>query len=71
MKQLCPKCECGEFQLQELNIANTSYHFMSIQCKHCGYPIGVTTLDNVPELLREYGKNILDRLDEIERKLNH
>ena len=43
---------------------------MAIQCKVCGYPIGVTTLENVPATLIKYGTKILDKLDLIERKLN-
>lgn len=43
---------------------------MSIQCKGCGYPIGVTTVENVPVTLVEYGKKILDKLDSIESKFN-
>lgn len=71
MKQLCPKCECSEFHLRELDVEYSPDAFVSIQCKNCGHPIGVTTTENVPGLLRKYGKTILDRLDEIERKLNH
>lgn len=70
MTQLCPKCGCSKFQLQDIDVENTSYAFMSIQCKGCGYPIGVTTLENVPATLIKYGKDILDKLDAIERKLN-
>ena len=70
MTQLCPKCGCSKFQLQNIDIENTSYEFMSIQCKSCGYPIGVTTNENVPATLIMYGKEILDKLDLIESKLN-
>ena len=70
MTQLCPKCSCSKFQLQNIDIENTPYRFMSIQCKSCGYPIGVTTNENVSATLIKYGKKILDKLDLIESKLN-
>lgn len=70
MTQLCPKCGCSKFQLQDIDVENTNYGFMSIQCKGCGYPIGVTTVENVPATLVKYGKKILDKLDSIESKLN-
>ena len=70
MTQLCPKCGCSKFQLQDIDVENTPYGFMSIQCKGCGYPIGVTTVENVPATLVEYGKKILDKLDSIESKFN-
>lgn len=70
MAQLCPKCGCSKFQLQDIDVENTPYGFMAIQCKVCGYPIGVTTLENVPATLIKYGTKILDKLDLIERKLN-
>lgn len=70
MIQLCPKCRGSKFQLQEIDVENTPYVFMSIQCKSCGHPIGATTLENVPATLIKYGKEILDKLNSIERKLN-
>ena len=70
MTQFCPKCGCSKFQLQDIDVENTPYGFMSIQCKGCGYPIGVTTVENVPATLVEYGKKILDKLDSIESKFN-
>ncbi len=70
MTQLCPKCGGNKFQLQEIDVEDTPYVFMSIQCKSCGHPIGVTTLENVPATLIKYGKDILDKLDSIESKLN-
>ena len=43
---------------------------MSVQCKGCGYPIGVTTLENAPATLVKYGKKILDKLDNLDGKFN-
>lgn len=70
MTQLCPKCGCSKFQLQNIDIENTSYAFVSIQCKVCGHTIGVTTLENAPATIVKYGKKTLDKLDDVERKLN-
>lgn len=70
MNQLCPKCGCSKFQLQEINIENTPHIFVSVQCKGCGYPISVTTFENTPATLTKYRNEILSKLDSIKRKLN-
>lgn len=71
MKQKCPKCGNTKFQLVDIDIENTQYHFMSISCKTCGYSIGITNYENIPATVMEYGKCILDKLEEDREQENN
>ena len=41
MTQICPKCKGTKFVLQNIDIDNCNYPFVSIQCKTCGNSMGV------------------------------
>ena len=43
--------------------------FASIQCKVCGHSIGITTMENSPATIVKYGKEILDKLEMLEKEI--
>lgn len=70
MKQSCPKCGHQKFQFAEIDIVNSEFPFITVQCIHCGYPIGVTNSSNVIETLYKYKEEIKTKLTDIEKEIN-
>lgn len=69
MNQICPKCGSTKFQLSDIDIDNSIYSFVSIRCKVCGHSIGITTMENPPATIVKYGKEILDKLEMLEKEI--
>ena len=69
MNQICPKCGSTKFQLSDIDIDNSIYSFVSVQCKSCGHSIGITTMENSPATIVKYGKEILDKLEMLEKEI--
>lgn len=70
MKQSCPKCGGQKFQFAEINIVNSEFPFITVQCTNCRYPIGVTNSSNVIETLYKYKEEIKTKLISIEKEIN-
>jgi predicted nucleic-acid-binding Zn-ribbon protein len=69
MNQICPKCGSTKFQLSDINLDNSIYSFVSVQCKSCGLSLGITTIENSPATIVKYGKEILDKLEMLEKEI--
>lgn len=70
MTQICPKCKGTKFVLQNIDIDNCNYSFVSIQCKTCGNSLGVTTFENVPNAIQKLGCSLEKRINELEKQIN-
>lgn len=68
MKQACPKCGNTKFQLADIEITNCAYGYMALSCTNCGYPIGVVNYENIPATTIKYGKEILDKIETLEKE---
>ena len=69
MNQICPKCGSTKFQLSDIDIDNSIYSFVSVQCKSCGHSLGITTIENSLATIVKYGKEILDKLEMLEKEI--
>lgn len=70
MTQICPKCKGTKFVLQNIDIDNCNYPFVSIQFKTCGNSMGVTTFENVPNSIQKLGYLLEERINDLEKQIN-
>lgn len=47
----CVKCDSTSFELQEADIAGTSFRLLFVQCASCGGVVGVHDRNNIGEML--------------------
>lgn len=54
----CAKCGRTQFELKEIELKNSRFHFMSVQCVSCGTPIGILDYMNIGDMLEKQNSAI-------------
>ena len=55
-KSSCPKCQGGNFEVQQVKPATSKFTLLFVQCASCGAVVGALEQHNIGEILDKQGE---------------